>query len=185
VGCLRQPPVRRWTTAAQPITPDPTTPRQRRQTLLPGPCPKSQPGQIQASHRRDESVSRELRHEFLCDSWHCDRGMIWSKPRTKTTGRSWQRGSFFFQKRKPPFEGQTARTSEKLRDRDCDSRQNSIRAHDIGNNHRSPNEAFSGTRRLSTNGWDRWAAGKIQPTPKRPIAGSGARNGYLPVCKQA
>jgi hypothetical protein len=65
VDCVRRPTVRGWTTAAQPIEPHPTTPRQRRQTVLRGPCRKSYSGQIQPSQRRDELLARDEPHVFF------------------------------------------------------------------------------------------------------------------------
>jgi hypothetical protein len=65
VDCVHRPTFRRWTTAAQPIEPHPTTPRQRRQTLFRDPCRKSQSGQIQPGQRRDELLARDEPHVFF------------------------------------------------------------------------------------------------------------------------
>jgi hypothetical protein len=91
--------------------------------LFRGPCPKSQPGQIQPSHRRDDSVPRGLPHEFLCDSWHCDRGTIWSKPTTMTTGRFWPRGAFFFRNANHRSKGKRPAHWKSSATKVCDSRQ--------------------------------------------------------------
>jgi hypothetical protein len=118
--------------------------------LFRGPCPKSQPvgfGPAIAVMTR----IRERSRTFFCDSWDCDSEMIWSKPTTMTTGRFWPPGSFFFEARTTVQKANGLHIGKAQRRRfaiaDRFERSPRFREQD-----RSPNEAFSGTRGVSTNG---------------------------------
>ncbi len=114
VDRVRRPTVRGWTTAAQPIDPHRTTPRERRQTFFAVHVGSRCRGKFSLASG-DELLGMEATHEFFCDSWDCDSGTIWSKPTTMTTEQFRPPGSFF-SKREPPFKRQTACTSEKSSD---------------------------------------------------------------------
>ena len=98
----------------------------------------------------DELLGMEATHEFFRDSWDCDSGTIWSKPTTMTTGRFLPRGSFFFEARTTVQKTNGLHIGKDQRRRfaiadGCERRPRSQEQDCLAN------EAFSGTRVVSTN----------------------------------